>query len=204
MRHTFEAHSSVPNFRFTCGVEGCTQTFSTYSAMKSHLARKHRGANLDNEEAPGSVNSFSHYHCNDDGSDASISEFKPTCSGVNEDTLHRSAALFLLSLKEKHQNTQKAVDFAVGQVQQMVSYAVQDIRDSALTMLQEHSIGTGYKLPDIASCFEVPDPFASLQTEYIQTKYYREHFDLVVSLHVQPMSISVNCSVTIIVGASNH
>ncbi len=83
----------------------------------------------------------------------------------------RSAALFLLSVKEKHQNSQKAVDFAVGQVQQMVSYAVQDKTDSALTMLQEHSLATGYELPDIANCFEVPDPFASLQTEYMQTKY---------------------------------
>ena len=43
MRHTFEAHSNVPGFNFTCGVGGCPQTFKRYSAITSHLRRKHRG-----------------------------------------------------------------------------------------------------------------------------------------------------------------
>ncbi len=190
MRHTFEAHSSVPNFRFTCGVEGCSQTFVTYSAMKSHLARKHRGIDLEEVQViPGSVRSDTFYHCDDNDSDACMPEIQSMRSGVKEDApLQGSAAMFLLSLKEKHQNTQKAVDFAVGQVQEMVSYSMQDIRDSVLRTLEEHSLATGSELPDISSCFEVRDPFDGLQTEYMQTKYYREHFDLVVSLCVPSLS----------------
>ena len=43
----FEAHSSQPGFSFTCGVEGCSPTFETYSAVQSHLSRKHRGVDLE-------------------------------------------------------------------------------------------------------------------------------------------------------------
>ena len=47
MRHSFEAHSSSPNFSFTCGIEGCSHSFTTFSAVTSHLNRKHKGVDLD-------------------------------------------------------------------------------------------------------------------------------------------------------------
>lgn len=75
-----------------------------------------------------------------------------TQSDSNTDRLQRSAALFLLSLKEQHQNTQGAVDFAVGQVQQMVSYAMEDIRKSVMSTLNEHSAATNSDfLTDVSS-----------------------------------------------------
>ena len=46
MRHSFEAHSSSPNFIFTCRVNGCPQMFSKLSGMMSHLSRKHKGVDL--------------------------------------------------------------------------------------------------------------------------------------------------------------
>lgn len=190
MRHTFQAHSSLPNFKFTCGVEGCCQTFTTYSAAKSHIARKHRGVNLD--ESANSPIQSQEYH-----PDTSSSEFSPVeCTDDDlmhhsaasqplltsqENTLQRSAALFLLSLKEQHQNTQKAIDFAVEQVQQMMSYAVEDIKKSVMSTLQDHCAAMQSDIPDISSCFEVPNPFEALHTEYLQTKYYKNYFNLVVS-----------------------
>ena len=51
MRHCFEAHSTSPNFFFTCGVHGCPQTFTKLSAMLSHLSRKHSGVDLDTAQA---------------------------------------------------------------------------------------------------------------------------------------------------------
>ena len=182
MRHTFEAHSSVPNFRFTCRVEGCCQTFTTYSAIKSHLARKHRGADLDEAQTPIQTQEsqpdgaeFSGFQLTDDDASSMCQE----AVVPSESSLQRSATLFLLSLKEEHQNTQKAVDFAVGQVQ---TYAVEDTMASVLSVLQEHAV-TGSDLPDVSSCYAACDPFATLHTEYLQTKYYVKHFNLVVSPH---------------------
>lgn len=185
MRHTFEAHSSVPNFRFTCGVEGCCQTFTTYSAIKSHLNRKHKGTDLDEPQTPIETEGGQPDGAGFSGFDDASSMCQESAAEPmpHDSNLQRSAALFLLSLKEEHQNTQRAIDFAVGQVQQMVSYAVEDTMASVLSVLQEHSAVTGSELPDISGCSTVCDPFATLHTEYLQTKYYVQHFNLVVSPH---------------------
>jgi len=81
-------------------------------------------------------------------------------------------------LKERYEITKSALDFAVGQVHQMLTYAVEDIKDSVETRLL--STDTDAHLPDIGDCFNVADPFGSLENEYMQTKYYRENFNLVV------------------------
>ena len=47
MTHTFQAHSSAPNFVFKCGINGCVQTFCRFSAITSHIRRRHHGFNPD-------------------------------------------------------------------------------------------------------------------------------------------------------------
>ena len=79
-------------------------------------------------------------------------------------------ALFLLTLKEKYLLTQKAVDFAVGQAQHMLSFAKEDLKDSVLMGLQEHSLAAGSSMPDVSRYFEISVPFGNLSTEYMQTK----------------------------------
>ena len=95
--------------------------------------------------------------------------------------LDSSAALFLLSLKEKYQIIQTALDFAVGQVQQMVAFAAEDIQNAVESRLHSYSEYSS-DIPDLSECFKIQDPFRNLQNEYMQTKYYRENFDLIVSL----------------------
>lgn len=67
--------------------------------------------------------------------------------------LQRTAALFLLTLKEKFKLTQTAVDFAMSSVKTMM---------------------------DLVTSNAV-HPFSGLETEYLQNNYYRNYFDLVVS-----------------------
>lgn len=63
----------------------------------------------------------------------------------------------------------------------MLSYAVKHIKDSIETRLLSTVTDAHLWLPDIGDCFNVADPFGSLQNEYMQIKYYRENFNLVVS-----------------------
>ena len=74
-----------------------------------------------------------------------------------QQTLHKMAALFLLTLKEKYKLTQTAVNFATDAVKNMFSAA------------QEQ--GTFAQL----------NPFEGLETEHLQMKFYRSHFNLIVS-----------------------
>lgn len=86
------------------------------------------------------------------------------------DNLRRSAALFLLTLKEKYKLTQTALNFAVGQVQYMVNFALEDCLQLAST--QELPGGLSFNI----------DPFEDLKTEYMQTKFFKENFGLVVRM----------------------
>ena len=186
MRHTFEAHSNAPSFKFTCGVNGCPQTLQTYSAMTSHLRRKHRGADCDPViTVPIQNDACSAQSVVDvTGMHPETSDDQGSTGASAEDQfykLDRSAALFLLFLKQRYHLTQTALDFSVGQVQQMVSYAVEDIQNAVETQLRSFCSESSLDMPDISDCFKIPDPFKNLQNEYMQTKFYRENFDLVVS-----------------------
>ena len=179
MCHAFETHSSEANFKFSCWF--CSQTFNVYSSMVSHLLRKHRGE-MDREESNKPIveqirddsESMIHYymHIDDDGDD-DVSQ-----SWVSESShyrLCRAAALFLLTLKEKHKLTQPAINFSVFQVQQMLTYALDNMKGT----IQQCAFRTfGAELPDLND-FTI-DPFEELLTEHMQTKFFKDHFDLTV------------------------
>ena len=47
MRHSFESHSSEPNFSFLCGINGCIRRFSNLSTINLHISQKHCDDDLD-------------------------------------------------------------------------------------------------------------------------------------------------------------
>lgn len=160
----------------------------------SHLSQQHRDVDIESPAVHSLVTSIPH---DEDGTRMDLSGFEnssspgPDSSGLTEDqmdedcplalnltaqqNLQRSAALFLLTLKERYQLTQSALDFTVSQVKEMLYYDHQDKVAAINTALRNQS---GAELSD---CLEYKNPFATLQTEHLQTKYYREHFGLVVS-----------------------
>ena len=190
LRHTFGAHSSEPNFVYTCGIGNCSQTLSTFSAATSHWSRRHKGRDFGAQSVAISSSSITEDVTPDvDSDDQSAEQHDPPealdFAGHEQLQLsRRSAGLFLLTLKERHQLTQSAVNFAVGQVQQMVAFISEDIRIAVESTLQQHYATTGVNAPDIDCCFETIDPFCGLTTEYLQTRFFRENFSLVVSYYV--------------------
>ncbi len=45
----------------------------------------------------------------------------------------------------------------------------------------EYSTATGMQKPDLSTSFQDIDPFTGLHSEYMQQKFYKEHFNLIVS-----------------------
>ena len=95
----------------------------------------------------------------------------------------RSAALFLLSLKEKHRLTQTCIDYTVSQVQEMVTFIIDDLKSATEHSIQQQLADTHVELPDISLCFENINPFKGLETEHKQMKFYKDTFGLVVSTY---------------------
>ncbi len=194
IKHLFSSHSVEATFNFVCGIKGCLHSFkygSTFSSFKTHANRKHpnwQDCVNDAEAMPPLLpvlpslsvpllNSEPDLTANDDLTepvsndmvDVSNAELRPCPS------TQRTAALFLLTFQEKYKLSQRAINFATGTINTIVDGVCESLRDS----LQE----SGSSPTDIAACIDQrEDPFAHLQTEYMQSKVYRDEFGLVVSV----------------------
>ena len=193
VKHAFEAHSFEVNFVHPCGIGGCPHSFttgSTFKTFKSHVYRKHSGGleelnaeqeagvqtESDSEDLTGDVIRMDlgdPENC-DEGQDLDESTQIQHGSKLNE-----TAARFLLSLKEKYRLTQSAVNFTVAAVDEMMRLKCEQLHRSVEDTL---ATADGGCIPDISCCFVADSPFKGLETEYLQMKYYKEHFNLVVSV----------------------
>lgn len=183
MRHAFECHSTTPNFSYTCDIDGCVQTFRTFPAMTSHIRKKHGGSDSDPTIPPVSfiteqdeLEESNQFQESDTISAMSL----PPPPSSSSYLARRSTAQLFLNLKEKHRLTQSAISFTIEQVQQILNHTLDDIKSSI-----KHEIGE----VDMDRFFDI-NPFEGLSTEHLQTKFYCEHFGLIVSKHA-PSNLSI-------------
>lgn len=181
-KHSFETHSVEPTFSLVCGIR-CLHLFkfgSTFSSFKTHISRKHPNWRTEINSYRASINldatiqvqddTFNGLPCPSDYLSSDDEEEMGESDKVR--SVEETAALFLLTLKEKFKLTQRALDFALGSVNEIITGVCDSIKQSA-----QASAVTPLDL----DTFEHYDPFSLLKTEYQQSKFYREHFGLVVS-----------------------
>lgn len=197
IKHSFGTHSVEPTFHLVCGIRGCLHSFrfgSTFSSFKTHASRKHMNWQHELNESceatptplievpvPVSENlaeTRQEEFTNDDLSRRSELELlrSNVCTLHSRLSAKRSAALFLLTLKERYKLSQTAINFAVGSINGIVDSVCESLQESV-----QSSLDIGKGCSDVTACFnEREDPFILLQTEYKQSKFYREEFGLVV------------------------
>ena len=199
VKHCFEVHSVEPTFRFVCGINGCVHYFSsgsTFSSFKSHASCKHpnwqecfNGTSAGESCDPTSFSSTDELLANETCEyETTVNDVEPVISmdcddlqALGHPSAQRTAALFLLTFQEKHRLNQTAINFAVGSINTIVDSVCMSVERSVLELAMECPAIVRTRL---AECFEHEDPFASLQTEYQQTKFYQEEFGLVVNSYI--------------------
>lgn len=98
---------------------------------------------------------------------------RTNASSLDVPTAKRTAGLFLLTFKEKFNLSQRAINYAVGSINNIVDRVCESVQQSVISELKEKGF-----LDDIAEKF---CPFAELQTEYRQSQF---EFGLVVSSYI--------------------
>ena len=188
---------------YACHVEQYPRAFtlgSTYSSFVSHATRKHpnwkelldqappitrpklnqsanSSASFPECESPGEIESDNDQQDdNNDPMDFSTPEWPTNSSGDGVSEARKAAGKFLLGLKERYRLSQAAVDFTVGAVNQIISIVYEDLKKNVTQSLN----GMGVAITDIDHLFNPEDIFDGLETEYQQTKFYKDHFGLVV------------------------
>ena len=207
VKHLFEVHSYEPSFMYACQIDNCPRAFmlgSTYSSFISHASRKHPNwrKTLDNappikrllplipmetvatepsessgEEIPSNTEPLEDLERMDYSADMPGEQYDDTDLSDGQ----KAAARFLLTLKERYRLSQVAVDFAVGAVKQIVSIIYENVKKSVTQSLEEK--GLDIPTHELEGLFTPIDIFEGLETEYQQTKFYRDHFGLVVGFN---------------------
>ena len=152
LRHIGSVHSYEPGFSITCGIKGCARVYTNFRSFQKHLQRKHDGAFSDQRS-----DSNSGRLSDDDNQEETNLDLSFASNDPNEHeqgvSLKRSAALFLLKTLE------------VGRVSQVT---LQTVIEGVTDLFQAH-LGE-----------EFVEPFAGLESAYLQQKYFKEEFNMVV------------------------
>ena len=141
IKHSFGSHFVEPSFRFVCGISGCVHCFrrcATFESFKSHVLRKHPRWQAFVDDLPVCEVSLPEVHAQNPavGSPTDLLSSEPFQPLTDTTTLldspsdsrpdrtpstpQHTAALFLLTFKEKYRLSQKAIDYAVGSINTIV------------------------------------------------------------------------------------
>ena len=102
----------------------------------------------------------------------------------SQELLQRPTALFLLGLKEKHKLTQAAVQSVVDGVTSLLQQRLDILHMQVHSKLTEAGVPS---MPELDALFSEDGvnghPFLGLETQHQQQKYYRDHFNFIVSAY---------------------
>ena len=183
LKHMKLFHAHQAGFRVTCGISGCQRSFSNFRTFQNHVSAMHRYQQDPSNVTPG-LDRCPGEDTMDDGSGESdwsldVGEEKEACS---QEVLQKSTALFLLGLKEKHKLTQAAVQSVVEGVTSLLQQRLDILHTQVCSKLTEAGVTS---LPGLDALFSEDGanarPFLGLETHHQQLKYYKTHFNFIVS-----------------------
>lgn len=171
--HVCKTHKNNPRFLVYC--KSCLRSFMKWDSYRKHLQR---GCEIMPRRFPADVDpqaSMNHDPSTSDN-DSGESEVEENISVTARRQWHE--ATYILNLKEKHILAQVAVDKIISTtssfVADILSGLMDDIRDctpvDTMHILEK-------KVKDIND-----DLFKGISTAYLQNLYFKQHFNLVVSL----------------------
>lgn len=184
LKHIKLFHAHQAGFKITCGISGCQRGFTNFRTFQGHVSAVHR-FQLD----PSNVTPVldTDLQGNDDRDDESdeidgglgIGEDAESCS---QELLQKATALFLLGLKEKHKLSQAAVQSLVEGVTSLVQQRLDFLHSQVCSQLTEAGVRS---LPRLDALFRDDganaNPFWGLETQHQRLKYYKAHFNFIVS-----------------------
>ena len=200
--HLRQVHSKDDPFSVICGIEQCRQRFSTFGAYNSHVYRMHRNSlGLNVHKAVGSSDEQNSSELEITSSETSTLEevyqgpayqFE-NCDppeelqydvwhllGVDQEQQQRESATFLLKLKEVCNVSERTISEVITGYQGLLTNTLAVVKASVKDTLGN----AGVCVADIAGLDEaftnVQDVFQGLETTYLQEKYFRDRFNMVV------------------------
>ena len=92
----------------------------------------------------------------------------------------KQMALFILKLKEVRKVSQTAIDGLVCDFTLIIQQIISQLQNDVSICLQDNGLNINGLLEVFSDPFKL-NPFIQLESKFLQEKFYKEHFDLLVS-----------------------
>jgi hypothetical protein len=188
LKHVQLFYAHQPGFSITCGLDGCLRSFSSFRSFRNHVYSYHGGdSNLELQQDGGNVDDPTSGDDEDEDGVDGDGDAGATWEMNAIQPSQRNAAMFLMGLKEKHMITQAALQGVI----EGVTTLMQSQLDALYTQVHQQLLQSGVSqttIDELQPLFSGDGifgrPFQGLETHYQQLKFYRQHFNLVVSLNL--------------------
>ena len=141
VKHIKIFHAHDPSFKITCGIAGCQRTYNNFRTFVNHVSAMHNTVTSASQsdlsthcDTPNSAANDEQSNDEFDGGDCSFSDsgssyqdllFTSNCDSLSpREMMKRSAATFLLGLKEKFKLTQTSIQGIVDGISAMNSQRI--------------------------------------------------------------------------------
>ena len=207
--HVRNAHSTG-DFKFSCGIEGCSSEFSKTNSYYKHVRKDHfdeyftstdKTALVSNSSQRKSVendHTSEEIHLSGDeydnqqvGENVDFHEDYDVLPNKYQESYQKDAALHLLRLKSSHNLSQRALDDVISANSALVSAITEHIKVDVSAVLQSSGINSEL-CEQVESIIESHgNPFKDLQSAYLQKKFLTTNFPYVVSFYILHVSLYI-------------
>lgn len=196
LSHLRSVHHDDNNFLVTCGIDGCTSTYSRCTSFVSHIYRQHREVVIVKNSAKGvgtfntdlteveedvsyGTNAFDMLGEREERTD--LQHAVDQLTQKDEEEQLKKDALFILNLKEICCLSESSIDRVVKQAQKVFRHTFGRIRAGVNEHIASYGIDPS-DIPNLSEFFSsVEQPFQGLQSTYLQENFYRQQFKCIVS-----------------------
>ena len=180
--HIRIVHSSDPGFSIRCSVEGCERTFSNFRTYQNHLLSPLPDLADEEHDEESNIEETETSECG-------TCTAKPSSRGSYAPSLPKSedmkmyCAKWLLKTSETRTLTRAVSVGIVEDVLSLIEFVTNGIKSEIANLLTSNQIDNNVILK-VKELFTNPTlvPFVGLSTFYQQMQYYKDNFNLIVSL----------------------
>lgn len=169
LNHVLKIHQHDPNFHVYCA--SCLRSYHTLSSFRKHISRgcvQAQQVNDDAADVEDGIEMEEHLHGEED------MDQRADCQPISQQW---HEARFILSIKEKYVLSQAAVDAVLFSTAELFSALLDDTLASLrLDLPEEWMQLIQQRLGERRTLF------SGLSTSYLQQKYFKEEFQLVVRI----------------------
>lgn len=176
LKHIRQVHAHQPGFKLCCGLSGCPRMFTTFEVFRNHVYAVHTDDEVISIPMP-------EEHPTEEINDPLLDDDNDLSAGQSvRQSRKKAAAIWILKIQEVYKLPQSTMENILTDVTGFIEDMLTELYEDVVSFLAE----AGVEVSSVAGLSDLfrshANPFAGLQTQFTQLKFYIDALNLVVSV----------------------